>query len=349
MKNVLVIDDEEAVCWTLDRALTREGYRVAVAASAEQAWGQLARHNQMPDHFEGGQQPLQRRVPKRGFISIHRLEIHGVNVGRLEGAFKAGEDVTVEQLHARNLVPKRAKFIKLLGEGDLNTALKIHLHGASAAARQVETYLAAKAPTVLAFSTGRTLRATVAQVAPMERPQHTVVSLVGTMTLVPLIADAVPLPVIAAGGIMDGRGIAAAFALGAAAASLGTAFIPCPENTVVSRLHREAMLSGKQTPTVLSRAYTGRYARFIRNRFLAEMAGTEQDVPAYPHQIGVTAPLRKAAGDRNDPDFVYMLAGQGYPMSRALPAGELVQTLVRETSDVLATMRALNIGARGPR
>lgn len=98
--------------------------------------GQLARHNQMPDHFEGGQQPLQRRVPKRGFISIHRVEIHGINVGRLEGAFKAGEDVTVDALHERNLVPKRAKFIKLLGEGDLNTALKLHVHGASAAARQ---------------------------------------------------------------------------------------------------------------------------------------------------------------------------------------------------------------------
>ena len=98
--------------------------------------GQLARHNQMPDHFEGGEQPLQRGVPKRGFISTHRVEIHGVNVGRLEGAFKAGEDVTVAILHERNLVPKRAKFIKLLGEGDLTTALKIHLHGVSAAARQ---------------------------------------------------------------------------------------------------------------------------------------------------------------------------------------------------------------------
>ncbi len=98
--------------------------------------GQLARHNQMPDHFEGGQQPLQRRVPKRGFISIHRLEIHGVNVGRLEGAFKAGEDVTVESLHERHLVPKRAKFIKLLGEGELTTALTISLHGVSESAKQ---------------------------------------------------------------------------------------------------------------------------------------------------------------------------------------------------------------------
>lgn len=98
--------------------------------------GQLARHNQMPDHFEGGQNPLQRRVPKRGFVSIHRLEIHGVNVGRLEGAFKAGEEVTVDSLHAKGLVPKRAKLIKLLGEGDLNTALKINLHRISESAKQ---------------------------------------------------------------------------------------------------------------------------------------------------------------------------------------------------------------------
>lgn len=98
--------------------------------------GQLARHNQMPDHFEGGQNPIQRRIPKRGFVNIHRLEIHGVNVGRLEGAFKAGETVTVDSLHARNLVPKRAKLIKLLGEGELGTALKVHLHGVSETARQ---------------------------------------------------------------------------------------------------------------------------------------------------------------------------------------------------------------------
>lgn len=98
--------------------------------------GQLARHNQMPDHFEGGQNPIQRRIPKRGFVNIHRLEIHGVNVGRLEGAFKAGEVVTVDSLHARNLVPKRAKLIKLLGEGELGTALKVHLHGVSETARQ---------------------------------------------------------------------------------------------------------------------------------------------------------------------------------------------------------------------
>ena len=171
----------------------------------------------------------------------------------------------------------------------------------------------------------------------------------GMLALTRLLVRRLDVPVIAAGGIMDGRGIAAVFALGAAAASLGTAFIPCPENGAISRLHRDALLARGDTPTVLSRAYTGRHARFIKNRFLAEMAGADAEIPPYPHQIELTGPLRKAAGDRDDPDFVYMLAGQGYPLSRALPAGELVLTLVREAGDVLAAMRGLNLAGARPR
>ncbi len=97
--------------------------------------GQLARHNQMPDHFEGGQNPIQRRIPKRGFVNIHRQEIHGVNVGRLEGVFAAGEAVTVDSLHAKGLLPKRAKLVKLLGEGQVKTKLDIQLHGVSESAK----------------------------------------------------------------------------------------------------------------------------------------------------------------------------------------------------------------------
>jgi large subunit ribosomal protein L15 len=98
--------------------------------------GQLARHNEMPGHFEGGQNPLQRRIPKRGFSNkIHQIEVHGVNVGRLEGAFAAGESVTPDALHAKGLVPKRAKVIKLLGHGDITTSLKIALHAISESAR----------------------------------------------------------------------------------------------------------------------------------------------------------------------------------------------------------------------
>lgn len=97
--------------------------------------GQLARNNSMPAGFEGGQMPIHRRVPKRGFINIHRIPVHGINVGRLEGAFAAGAEVTPEALHEKGLVPKKARIIKLLGDGDLSTSLKIKLHRVSKSAR----------------------------------------------------------------------------------------------------------------------------------------------------------------------------------------------------------------------
>ena len=98
--------------------------------------GQLARHNAISPAFEGGQMPIHRRVPKRGFVNIHRVEVYGINVERLEGAFEKGEEVTPETLHARGLVPKKAGVIKLLGQGELETSLKISLHRASASARE---------------------------------------------------------------------------------------------------------------------------------------------------------------------------------------------------------------------
>ena len=158
-------------------------------------------------------------------------------------------------------------------------------------------------------------------------------SLIGTMALVPMVADAIDLPVIAAGGIMDGRGIAAALMLGAAGAALGTAFLACPENTMVSPIYREILLGGSGAPTWITRAYTGRHARFIKNRFVAEMTGA--DIPAYPHQIPLTMPLRAIGAETKNAEIMSMLAGQAYPMIRAMPAGELVQTLVRETADLL--------------
>ena len=164
-------------------------------------------------------------------------------------------------------------------------------------------------------------------------------SLIGTMALVPMIADAVYIPVIAAGGIMDGRGIAAALMLGAAGAALGTAFLTCPENGAVHPIYRDTLLGGGGAPTVVTRAYTGRHARFIQNRFTADMAAATMDIPSYPHQIPLTAPLRALGGETRNAEIFPMLAGQAYPMSRAMPAGELLQTLVRETADLLAGAR----------
>ena len=97
--------------------------------------GQLYRHRSMKASFEGGQLPLHMRIPKRGFVNIHRVEVHGINVGLLEGKFEAGTEITPELLHEQGLVPKKATIIKLLGDGELSTALKIKLHRASASAK----------------------------------------------------------------------------------------------------------------------------------------------------------------------------------------------------------------------
>ncbi len=88
----------------------------------------------MKASFEGGQLPIHRRVPKRGFINIHRVEIHGINVDQLEGSFDAGAEVTVEALLAKGLIPKKATEVKLLGNGEIKTALKVKLHRASKSA-----------------------------------------------------------------------------------------------------------------------------------------------------------------------------------------------------------------------
>lgn len=97
--------------------------------------GQLARRTKMSPAFEGGQLPIHRRVPKRGFVNIHRVEVHGINVGMLEGRFAAGTEITPGLLHEQGMVPKKATIIKLLGTGELGTSLTIKLHRASASAR----------------------------------------------------------------------------------------------------------------------------------------------------------------------------------------------------------------------
>lgn len=97
--------------------------------------GQLYRRNKMKPGFEGGQLPIHRRVPKRGFTNIHRLSVHGINVGLLEGKFDAGTEVTPELLHERGLVPKSADLIKLLGTGEITTRLVIKVHRTSESAK----------------------------------------------------------------------------------------------------------------------------------------------------------------------------------------------------------------------
>ena len=160
---------------------------------------------------------------------------------------------------------------------------------------------------------------------------------IGTMALVPQVVDAVSVPVIAAGGIADGRGIAAALALGAEAAQLGTAFLPCPES-MIPDVHRKALASARGDETRLTSAFSGRPARGLENRYMAEMAGREAEFPDFPILNTLTGPLRKGSAQAGSPDFVSLWAGQAAGIHRVLPAGELLEQLIEETDRVLGRL-----------
>jgi nitronate monooxygenase len=155
---------------------------------------------------------------------------------------------------------------------------------------------------------------------------------IGTMALVPQIADAVRVPVIAAGGIADGRGIAAAFALGASGVQMGTAFLSCPEANVRDS-YRDALRHASDQDTRLSRADSGRPARGKNTRYMEAMAEHREALPDFPLMYGYSAPLR-ATGDA---DFDVMLYGQGAALNRELPAADLVATLVDEAQAIFGS------------
>ncbi|OFW97850.1 MAG: 2-nitropropane dioxygenase [Alphaproteobacteria bacterium RIFCSPHIGHO2_12_FULL_66_14] len=152
----------------------------------------------------------------------------------------------------------------------------------------------------------------------------------GTMALVPQVVDAVKVPVIAAGGIGDGRGIAAALALGAAGAQIGTAFMLTPE-AKTGPLHRAALKQANDNSTTLTNVFTGRPARGIVNRIVREVGPMSADAPAFPLAAEATQPLRGPAEAKGSTDFTPLWSGQAPTLAREMPAGEVVAKLVTET------------------
>jgi nitronate monooxygenase len=164
---------------------------------------------------------------------------------------------------------------------------------------------------------------------------------VGTFALIPQVVDAVKVPVIAAGGITDARGIAAAFALGAAGAQIGSAYLWSPE-AKISAPHRAALKEAPSDSTAVTNLMTGRPARGIVNRVMRDIGPISDLAPEFPLAAGALAPLRAKAEAQGSGDFSPMWAGQAAALGRAVPAGELTRKLAAEA---LAHMRALGIAA----
>jgi nitronate monooxygenase len=148
----------------------------------------------------------------------------------------------------------------------------------------------------------------------------------GTLALVPQVADAVKVPVIAAGGIADGRGIAAAFALGAAGVQIGSAYLRCPESMVVAPA-RAALAQARDDSTLITNVMTGRPARGVANRVMREVGPISPDAPAFPHAATALAPLKAAAEKLGKVDFTGLWAGQAVRLGREMPATELTRAL----------------------
>ena len=160
----------------------------------------------------------------------------------------------------------------------------------------------------------------------------------GTLALVRQVVRTVRVPVVAAGGIMDGAAVAAILALGAQAAQVGTAFLLCPESGA-SEAHRKAIAGMDGDETTITRAFSGKPARGVRNRFIDETEQAECPLLPFPVQQKLVAPIRAAGAREGTPDHIAGWSGQAGSLGRRLPAKDLVRTLVEEACDTIEHLR----------
>ena len=161
---------------------------------------------------------------------------------------------------------------------------------------------------------------------------------IGTFALVRQVAGAVRIPVVAAGGIADGRGIAAALALGAAGVQIGTAFISCPESAANTTFR--ALLQGpRAAKTEVTATISGRPARALSNRLMRELRHHHDTIPDYPVAYGASKALAAAGAAAGTDEFTAMMCGQGAPLSRSIPAARLIAQLVSETEQAVQALQ----------
>ena len=161
-------------------------------------------------------------------------------------------------------------------------------------------------------------------------------STTGTFVLLQLIREKVKTPIIAAGGIASGRGVAAALTLGADAAQIGTAFLACDESGALP-VHRQMLFSEAAKYTALTRAFTGRFGRGITNRVIKDLVGKEKQFLPFPLQTTFMSTLRKAALDQQKWDLMFFWGGQIAPVLKHTKATVLMQSLIEETSKIMAS------------
>lgn len=162
-------------------------------------------------------------------------------------------------------------------------------------------------------------------------------SLTGTLALVPQVADAVKVPVIAAGGIVDARGVVAVLALGAAAVQIGTAFLACEESGAPVA-HKEALFRAKGGDTALTRVFSGRLVRAIRNRYMDEMDTHAAELLPYPAQNWLSGTLRASASEQGRSEYLSLQAGQSASLVRHRSAATLIEKIVADVPAILARL-----------
>jgi enoyl-[acyl-carrier protein] reductase II len=160
---------------------------------------------------------------------------------------------------------------------------------------------------------------------------------IGTLALVPQVVDAVKIPVLAAGGITDGRGVVAALALGAQGAVIGTRFIATPEATA-ARQYREALVRAKQDETVRTRCYSGKPLRTLKNPYVAGYEADPSKIKRFPEQLAISSARQVMAywNPEADPERTCMPAGQGIGSFREIrPAGDVLREIAAQAETIL--------------
>lgn len=153
------------------------------------------------------------------------------------------------------------------------------------------------------------------------------------MSLIPQVVDQVSIPVVAAGGIMDGRGLMASLCLGAMGVQMGTAFLTCIESGA-HPIYKEAITQAKEDQIVLTRVFSGKFARGIKNKFIEEMEKHEDSLPDFPVQNALTQPIRKASSSQQNPDFLSLWSGQSPRLAKNQSVKMLFQTILTEAKSI---------------